>query len=107
MAHLPYDATDEDILAFIDEWVKLLEAEDYDRAFVYTAHAAGTKLTPAKFRDHVKLQASLHASNFDSAYGEIKPPHRVTLKGIPTPMTQVKNVDRWPKNARGLVGEVW
>ena len=107
MAHLPYDATNDEIIAFVDEWVKLLEAEDYDRAFSYTAHAAGSKMTPSSFRDHIKLQASFHASCFDSAYGEINPLHRVTLHGTPTHMSQVKDVGRWPKNARGLVGEVW
>lgn len=60
MAHLPYNATDDDIIAFVDEWVKLLIAEDYDRAFAFTAHAF-SEMTVEMFRDHVRLQSSLHA----------------------------------------------
>jgi hypothetical protein len=107
MAHLPYHSTDEAIIAFVDEWAALLEAENYERAFAFTAHAAGTKMTWPIFRDHIKLQASLHASCFDDAYGTLSPGYRVTLHGVTTHMTQVKDVERCPKNARGLVGEVW
>ena len=107
MSHLPYDATNDDISAFIDEWVTLLEAEDYDRAFAFTAHSAGSTLTPTSFRDHIKQQAAFHAQSFDETYGTLDPQCRVTLHGVPTHMTQVKDVDRWPKNTRGQVGEVW
>ena len=107
MSHLPYDATEDAIIAFIDEWVTLLEAEDYDRAFALTAHSAGTKMTASLFGDHIKLQAFLHSQDFDPAYGELNPKCRVTLHGVATHMTQVKDVDRWPKNARGQVGEIW
>jgi hypothetical protein len=107
MSHLSYDATNDAIIAFIDEWVTLLEAEDYDRAYAFTAHTAGNKLTPSSFRDHVKQQATLHSQCFDESYGTLDPQCRVTLHGMPTHMTQVKDVDRWPKNTRGQVGEVW
>ena len=107
MPHLPHDAPDDALIAFIEEWVTLLEAEEYERAFAFTAHSAGCKLTPASFRDHVKLQAKLHSQCFDETYGTLDPQCRVTLRGAPTHMEQVKTVDRWPKNKRGQVGEVW
>jgi len=107
MAHFPYDVSNDDIVAFVDEWVKLLEAEDYDQAFRFTAHAKGSTLTPTSFRDHVLQQAELNASCFDDDYGELPSSHRVTLDGKPTPMAQVKEVERWATNARGLAGSVW
>ncbi len=107
MSHLPYDATNEDIIEFIDEWVTLLESENYDRAYAFIAHTTGNTLTPSSFRDHIKQQATLHSLCFDKSYGILDPQCRVTLHGVPTHMTQVKDVDRWPKNSRGQVGEVW
>lgn len=107
MAHLPHTASDEAVVAFVDEWVRLLEEEDYARAFSHTAHAAGTAMTPARLRDHLQQQIALHASCFDPAYGELDPRRRVTRRGTPTHVAQVKEVDRWPKNAQGVVGEVW
>ena len=103
MAHLPYDTTDDDIIAFVDEWVKLLVAEDFDRAFEFTAH--GAKMTRDIFRDHIRLQSSLHATG----NSESDPLPRLTLHGAATPseVTQVKDVERWATNARGLAGSVW
>ncbi len=106
MAHLPYDATDEQVIAFIDEWVKLLEAEVYERAFKFTAHAS-PKTTLDQFRDHVRLQSTLHAGCNDKDENGVLP--RVTFDGAPSPtgVKQVKDVDRWDTNARGLAGSVW
>ncbi len=106
MAHLPYDATNDDIIAFVDEWVKLLVAEDYDRAFASTAHA-GTKMTLDIFRDHIRLQSSLQALGNGQDESDILP--HLTLQGTATPPhdTQVKDVERWATNARGLAGSVW
>ncbi len=107
MSHLIYDATDDHIITFIDEWATLLEAEDYDRAFTFTAHVAGAKLTPALLHDLIKQHASNHATNFEDEYGVLDPKHRVTMQGTPTFKTQEKSVDRWPRNTRGTVGEIW
>ena len=105
MAHLPYAATNDDIIAFVDEWVKLLESEDYDRAFEFTDH--GPRMTLDIFREHVRLQSSLHALGYGQ--GESNPLPHVTLHGTATPteVTQVKDVERWATNARGLAGSVW
>ncbi len=107
MSHLPYDATDEAIIGFIDDWVTLLEAEDYEAAFAFTAHSVGNKLTATTFRDHIKQQAFFHSQSFDPAYGELNAQCRVTLHGVPTHMSQIKDLERWPKNVRGQVGEIW
>lgn len=107
MSHLAYDADDAAIIAFVDQWVALLAAEEYDQAFAMTAHAAGSTMTPSGLRDLVKLHATNHATYFESAYGVLVPAYRVTPHGAPTHKTQRKDVDRWPKNARGTVGEVW
>lgn len=107
MFHLPYDASDDAILAFVDEWAAMLAAEDYDRAFAFTAHVRGSNFTPVTFRAHVELMAHLHASSWEVQYGVLDPKYRVTLQGAPTHKTQTKWVERWPKNARGEVGEIW
>ncbi len=106
MAHLPYDASDEEIVAFVDQWVKLLEADELDRAFEFTAHA-GSRMTIDIFRDHIRMQSSLHASGIGQNKSDPLP--QVTLHGTATPTVamQVKDVDRWATNARGLAGSVW
>ncbi|MEW4456432.1 hypothetical protein AB1L30_27460 [Bremerella sp. JC817] len=72
-----------------------MELEDYDAAFAFTEHIPEMKWTPTLIRDVVK------------AYGDAEPTQRVTVIGKPTDVTQRKNVDRWPKNAHGAVGEIW
>ncbi len=106
MAHLPYHATNDDIIAFADEWVKLLEGEDHDRAFTFTAHA-GRNMTRDVFCDHIRQQSSLHAIASGHDHSNALP--RVTLHGVATPTdaTQVKEVERWNTNACGLAGSVW
>jgi len=107
MSHLPHDASDDAILAFVNEWAALLAAEEYERAFAFTAHVRGCTLTPATFRAHVELMAHLHADCWEDSYGVLEPRYRVTLQGAPTHKSQKKEVERWPKNARGTVGQVW
>lgn len=107
MSHLPHEATDDSLLDFVDQWAALLEAEEYDRAFAFTEHIAGAKMTPTVLRELVKQHAHNQAANFDDAYGTLDSKRRVTLEGTPTFQTQEKSVERWPKDARGTVGEIW
>jgi len=72
-----------------------METEDYDAAFSFTEHIPDMEWTPALMRDVVK------------AYGDAEATQRVTLNGKPTDIAQRKNVDRWPKNEHGAVGEIW
>lgn len=95
MPHLPHDATDEALIAFADRWAELMEREDYDAAYAFTNHIPEMKWTPALLRDVVK------------SYGDAESAQRVTVIGKPTDISQRKNVDRWPKNAHGVVGEIW
>jgi hypothetical protein len=95
MKHLPHDATDEELIAFADQWAALMESEDYAAAFDFTAHIPEMKWTPDLIREVVK------------AYGDADPSQKVTLRGTPTDISQRKNVDRWPKNAHRAVGEIW
>jgi hypothetical protein len=95
MAHLPSNATDEDLIAFADRWATLMESEDYTAAFTFTSHIPEMKWTPSLVREVVK------------AYGDAQPTQKVTLHGNATGITQRKEVDRWPKNAHGAVGEIW
>lgn len=95
MPHLPHDATEEALIAYADGWAQLMELEDYDAVFAFTDHIAEMKWTPTLIRDVVK------------SYGDAEPTQHVTVHGKPTDVTQRKNVDRWPRNAHGAVGEIW
>ena len=92
---LPFDASDDDLIAYVDRWASLLEAEDYAAAFDMTEQNPEMKWTPSLMRHVVK------------AYGAADPGQRITLQGKPTDITQRKEVDRWPKNSRGEIGEIW
>ncbi len=72
-----------------------MEAEDYTAAFDLTEQNPEMKWTPSLIRDVVK------------AYGEANPKQKVTLHGKPTDISQRKQVDRWPRNTQGAVGEIW
>lgn len=93
--HLPTTATDEDLLRFVDGWVRLMEAEDYGAAFHYTAHDPYMRWTAELLRDVIK------------AYGGSQAAQRVTLNGKPTDVHQRKEVTRWPETRPGDIGEIW
>ena len=95
MTPLPADITDAELIAFTDGWATLLEAEDYQAAYNYTDHIREMQWTPELIRDAIK------------GYGDADPDQRVTVAGASTDVTQRKDVDRWPANAYGSVGEVW
>jgi hypothetical protein len=89
------DATDDELLAFIDGWAALLEREDYTAAFGYTDHIPEMGWTADLIRRVI------------AAYGDARPGQRVTVAGTPTDITQTKAVDRWPANRWGFCGEIW
>jgi hypothetical protein len=91
----PHGASDDDLVRFVDQWASLMESEDYAAAYEFTSHDPYKKWTPALMQEVVK------------AYGESSPSQKVTLQGIPTDITQRKEVTRWPKNQYGAVGEIW
>lgn len=95
MGLLPLDASDDEVIAFVDRWSALLEAEDYAAAYAMTGHDSAMKWTPELVREAIK------------AYGEAVPTQKVTLHGQPTDITQRKNVTRWETNHTGTVGEIW
>jgi hypothetical protein len=95
MAHLPHSATDDDLINFADQWVRLMEAEDYVAAFEYTTHDPYMRWTPELIREVIK------------SYDECNPVQQVTFEGKPTDVHQRKEVSRWPQNRNGSIGEIW
>jgi hypothetical protein len=95
VAHLPKSATDEELIRFVDEWAMLMEREDYNAAFAFTAHVPEMKWTPELIGEVVK------------AYGEAKSTQKVTLLGQPTDIEQRKKVRRWKRNAYSVIGGIW
>jgi hypothetical protein len=95
MTPLPPTVTDAELLAFIDQWVGLLEREEYAGAFALTDHDPTTGWTADLLREVIK------------SYDEADPTQRVTVLGVPTDVWQRKCVDRWAPNPRGVCGEIW
>ena len=95
MQALPASASDNEMLRFIDGWAALLEREDYAAAFAYTDHDPAMGWTPDLIREVIK------------AYGERRPDQKVTVAGMPSDVTQRKEVDRATKNGDGRVGAIW
>lgn len=95
MTPLSHNTTDDELIAFVDRWASLMESEDYAAAYDFTAQNFEMKWTPSLIREVVK------------AYGDADPRQKITLQGTPTDITQRKQIDRWPKNAHGAVGEIW
>jgi hypothetical protein len=95
MRPLPASASDEDLVRFIDGWAALMEREDYAAAFAYTNHLPVMRWTPDLIREVVK------------GYDEARPEQRVTVAGVPSDVTQRKEVTRWTRNRYGESGEIW
>jgi hypothetical protein len=96
MDSLPETTTDADLLAFADRWAALMEREDYEAAYAYTAHASYQGWTPDLMRQVVK------------SYGDARPTQKVTVAGESSDIRQCKEVDRWePPNGAGAIGEIW
>lgn len=95
MIPLPDDVSDADLIAYVDRWAALLEAEQYEAAFTWTDHDPSQGWTAQLIRDVIK------------AYGDARHSQKVTLEGKPTDVSQRKNVTRWPSPRRAGIGEVW
>jgi hypothetical protein len=76
MTQLPRDITDQELIAFIDGWAALLEADNYSAAFGYTEHVPEMGWTPNLLRAVIK------------GYGDARPDQRVTVGGEPSDVTQ-------------------
>lgn len=94
MLRFPQNASDEELIQGVDEWVKLLESESYQEAYSLTAQVTEMGWTPELIREVIK------------AYGDAEPAQRATLLGIPSDVHQRKTVTRWPANG-DRIGEVW
>lgn len=95
MEPLPAQVNNAELIAFIDRWAALPEAEDYEAAFAVTDHIPEMRWTPSLVREVIKN------------YGDANSSQRVTVEGVPTDITQRKEFARWPSNAHGCFGEVW
>lgn len=93
MKVFPVDASESEVLAYVDGWVRKLEEEDYEGALVMTGHDPGW--TPELLRHAIK------------SYGKANPDQRATLEARPTDVSQRKEVDRWDDAPNGSLGEVW
>jgi hypothetical protein len=89
MRTLPDAISDEQLLAFLDEWAAHLEKEDYEAAFDYTDHVSETHWTPQRIREFIKF------------YG------KVTVQGISTDIRQRKNITKYPVKEDGYFGYIW
>lgn len=95
MKPLPHSTPDPELLSFIDGWAALMEQENYEAAFAYTDHSPEMGWSPALLREVVK------------AYGDARPHQKVTLAGVPSDVSQRKDVTRWEENRLGEIGEIW
>ena len=77
--------TDSELIAFVDCWAALLEEENYEAAFEFTAHIPKMQWTPSLVKYVIKR------------YGEADPNQKVTLDAISTEIRQRqrKDVCRW------------
>jgi hypothetical protein len=103
---LPETATDAEIIASIDAWAALMEAEDYETACSCCDSPPGGSWTPELLRHLIKRGVEdTHANR------------RVTLEGVPYVFTiegrtevrhQRTEVERWEAaNDGGEVAEIW
>jgi hypothetical protein len=91
---LPDDASDAAILAAVDRWAALLEAEQYDAAFDATDHDPVMGWTSDLMRQVIEQ------------YGDAELGQKVTVEGKPTDIKQRKSVQRFARNKQGFVGHV-
>jgi hypothetical protein len=95
MKDLPEDISDEGLITFIDQWITLLEREDYDAAYNYINQDSETDWPPELIREVIK------------SYGDADPKQKVTLEGTPSDITQRKEVDWWTTEGEERLGEIW
>jgi hypothetical protein len=92
---LPENATDADLILFIDHWAALLEREEYKTAFALTDQMGERGWTAELIREVAKN------------YGDGRPEQHVTVSGVPSDVSQRKRVDHSPPNCFGEIGEIW
>jgi hypothetical protein len=96
MLLLAADASDADLIAAVDRWAALLEAEDFQAAYDATEHDPAMGWTAELIREAI------------ANYGDATPAQKVTVQGKPTDVTQRKNVKRFAApNKYGYIGHVW
>jgi len=95
MNPIPDTATDADLIAFADRWAALMEREDYEAAFAFTDHDWQMGWTADLIRQVVK------------SYGDAREAQHVTVAGVPSDVSQRKEVDRWEANGSGEIAEIW
>lgn len=95
MKALPFTISDEDLIAFVDQWAQLLEKEDYTAAFNFTDHESESGWTSETLREVIK------------GYGDANENQRVTVQGKPTDISQRKNVTRWDEERLRGIGDIW
>jgi hypothetical protein len=95
MTPLPHDASDADLLAYVDHWAGLLEAENYQAAYAFTDHDPHMGWTPELIREAIK------------GYGRALSSQKVTVEGRPTDVVQRKEVTRWPSPRAAGIGQIW
>jgi hypothetical protein len=95
MKALSASASDDELIRFIDGWAALLEREDYAGAYAYTEQDPSREWTPELMRFAIK------------DYGARRPTQRVTVAGVPSDISQIKEVSRSANQGQGYVGEIW
>ena len=97
MKTLSVNATNEEIIEVVHQWVRLLEAQDYTQAIKFIEQE-GDHWTPELLREVIETYAN----------AEPDPDQRVTFHGKPTDSIQLVEVDRWDgERSAGAVGSVW
>jgi hypothetical protein len=54
MIPLPYSSTDEQLVEIVHHWVRLLESEQYQEAFLFTDHMENSGWTPENIKQCIE-----------------------------------------------------
>ena len=95
MKVLPVNATDDDLLQLVHDWVRLLEAGRYEEAFELTDHVPSSGWTPTLIKQCIE------------GYDEALPNQHVTLQGVANDIIQHIEVSRWISAKQCFVGDIW
>lgn len=98
-------ATDAEIIACVDAWVRLLEAENYREACASVDAPPGGVWTPELIRSLIK--GGWDDARKDNRVTLAGAPRRVRIEGRVAVLTQRKDVDRFEANDGGEVAEIW
>jgi len=94
MTPLLNTATNKELLDVVHQWVRLLELEEYEKAYSFIDPVKDSGWTP----DLIK--------QFIEGYGDAEIGQRVTFEGKQTDISQRVEVTRWEENQRSEVGEI-